>query len=292
MIIIILLLSTLSAIFAYPSTEIHHSCGSRKFNPVIDLHSELPENAHLYKRDVTFPAQIDVFVNIINNLQPPSDKKIRQQIDLLNADYGHGIIFNYKLKSIRRVSNSSWNVIEKGSDIEQEMKSLLRRGSSSTLNVYITDLSDTRQLGYSTFPQDLKDKGLSNDGIVISSSTLPGSFNPLNTRYNQGRTLTHEAGHWHGLFHVFEGGCSYPNDFVDDTPPASKSSSEHSSNCPTVGNLCRVDSFETLDVSRFQKSDLGKSVQGNIMDWMDDRCMKGFTPGQFERLKSLWRLRI
>ncbi|MEG1585713.1 MAG: zinc-dependent metalloprotease [Bacteroidales bacterium] len=50
-----------------------------------------------------------------------------------------------------------------------------------------------------------------------------GSYIGRNTDENFRRVLTHEFGHFFGLHHTFNGGCSYPNDGVADTPPVAKS---------------------------------------------------------------------
>jgi hypothetical protein len=85
--------------------------------------------------------------------------------------------------------------------------------------------------------------------------------------YNLGATLVHEVGHWLGLEHTFEGGCSQTNDGVGDTPAIR----EPTSGCPlsrrdTCPNMPGADQFE------------------NYMDYSDDRCMNLFTRGQIERM--------
>ncbi len=95
------------------------------------------------------------------------------------------------------------------------MKRSLRRGGADALNVYSVGFtSHPGLLGYATFPWSyLSDRV--NDGVVLYFKSLPGGGL---TAYSLGRTLTHEAGHWLGLFHTFENGCSAPGDGVADTP--------------------------------------------------------------------------
>ena len=45
-----------------------------------------------------------------------------------------------------------------------------------------------------------------------------GAYLGPNTSTEFGSTLTHEYGHWLNLIHTFDGGCTFPNDNVSDTP--------------------------------------------------------------------------
>lgn len=194
-----------------------------------------------------------------------SDADIGKQMDVLNQDYkDYG--FAFTRNSTNRVNNATWfSGASYGGDVVYEMKTALRQGGADTLNVYTVDFQDG-VLGFATFPWDYEDSP-KEDGIVVQYSTLPGGSLE---KYNLGKTTTHEAGHFLGLYHTFgPSGCASPGDFVDDTPP----SASPTSGCPARRDSCKGDNLD--------------DPIHNYMDYSTDDCLTEFTVGQAVRMQTM-----
>jgi hypothetical protein len=188
--------------------------------------------------------------------------QISQSISVLNSAYA-GTSFSFQLISTDSANNDSWYTCS-GGTCESQMKSALRKGGSNALNVYSNNMGDGL-LGWATFPSSYRRSPLM-DGVVILYSSVPGgSAAP----YNEGDTLTHEVGHWMGLYHTFQGGCNKKNDGVSDTP----AESSPAFGCPTGRNSCSATGNDPIE---------------NFMDYTDDACMFTFTAGQSARMNAQW----
>jgi hypothetical protein len=192
-----------------------------------------------------------------------SDHQVMAQLDVLNAAYA-GTGFQFQLASIDRTTNPDWYSMGVRSDAEARAKHELRRGGPRELNLYTAEPT-AGILGWSTFPWDrAEDPEL--DGVVIRATTMPGGGLPP---FDEGDTATHEVGHWMGLYHTFQGGCSAPGDGIDDTP----AEAEPAFGCPEQQLSC---GGQTPDPS------------WDFMDYSDDACMDRFTPGQVQRMQEVW----
>lgn len=133
------------------------------------------------------------------------------------------------------------------------------------LNIWICDLSGST-LGYATFPDDgVKDE----QGVAIDYGALPGG---ITTNFNQGKTLTHEIGHYFNLYHIWgdDNGSCTGSDQVDDTPNQSNMTS----------------TFQTgIVTDRCTTTSPGIMYQ-NYMDYTPDACLLMFTKMQVARMET------
>jgi hypothetical protein len=137
-----------------------------------------------------------------------TDQQITDQIAVLNSAFAT-TNFQFSHLSTDRTNNTTWS---SGSN-ESQFKSALAIDPAHTLNFYTGNLSGGL-LGWAVFPWSYPETSYWH-GVVCLYSSLPGgSAFP----YNEGDTGTHEVGHYVGLYHTFQGGCSGNGDFVSDTP--------------------------------------------------------------------------
>ncbi|NIJ43602.1 hypothetical protein FHR24_000041 [Wenyingzhuangia heitensis] len=197
--------------------------------------------------------------------------------------------------NITPYTNNVYNNSE-GADWEtyedlQLMKTTTQWDPTQYLNIWVVKMGGKNVedeglegvLGFAQFPSDSNLDGLDvnggdalTDGVVIAYHAFgditkdDGSFN-LNTLYNQGRTTTHEIGHWLGLRHIWGDTDTCGNgDYCLDTPDATE---EHYS-CEEVYDTCLSDN-------------LGNDMVQNYMDYTNDSCMDTFTEDQKQRMLTV-----
>jgi hypothetical protein len=195
------------------------------------------------------------------------DTQIAAQISALNADFALAG-FTFELVGVTHTTNASWFTMTPGSLAEEQAKTQLRVGGADVLNIYTTNLAqDGGLLGFTTYPWDYAAEPKM-DGVMLYFETLPGG---TATPYNLGKQAVHEVGHWLGLFHTFEGGaCKGKGDYVADTP----AEKEPAFGCPTGRDSC--------------PREAGLDPVENPMNYSDDACLGGFTPGQNERMQKVY----
>ena len=219
---------------------------------------------------------VPVYVHVITSSTGAGDvssRVPRQNAVLNNAFSAAGVRFD--LVDTTVTANDAWYNVGFGSKEEKAMKTALRQGGADTLNIYTANLGGGL-LGWATFPKSAKSQ-LADDGVIVLDESLPGgnaefanSTEPDGVlSYNIGDTGTHEVGHWLGLYHTFQNGCSASGDLVDDTPAEA---------APQF--FCSVrDSCSNRP---------GTDPIHNFMDYVDDACMFEFTGGQDGRMRDQW----
>jgi len=236
--------------------------------------------------------EIPVVFHVISNSNGKGNigaARIHDQIDVINEDFralagtpgglGNDVRVQFYLarvdpngnatNGIERVSNDTWF-----QDSGQYWASLAW-DTDRYMNVY------TNQPGGGTFGYvpDIPQGGLvgsKRDRIVLLFSVV-GRNAPAGPPYDQGRTLTHEIGHYLGLDHTFyrgcgaAGACYTDGDNICDTNPEAV----EAYGCPVSKSSCG-----SSDPIR------------NYMNYSDDICLQEFTPEQSNRMRctiEFWR---
>jgi Pregnancy-associated plasma protein-A len=222
-----------------------------------------------------FSATVPVYFHVITDGSTGAltDKQIGDQIAVLNMTFagregGARTGFSFTLAGVTRTDNAAWFGAGIGGTNERSMKSTLHQGGSNALNVYSTTAG--AYLGWATFPQGVTKPGQADiDGIVLDWESLPHVSSTYAGRFDLGETLTHEAGHWLGLYHTFQGGCNAKGDYVDDTP----AQKVPTSGCPEGKDTCKEPGLDPIH---------------NYMDYSFDSCYTEFTAGQTQRMRDAW----
>ena len=147
--------------------------------------------------------------------------------------------------------------------------------ASLYMNMWSVKFNNGGLLGYAQFPG-----GAANTDGVVSRHDSFGSNDAAGVNisgdFNLGRTMTHEVGHFLGLLHTFQGGCTgtgaNAGDFCADTP-AVASDTSNGSICNTGNDSC--------------PSDPGLDMVENYMDYSTDACMDTFTLDQKARVQAV-----
>ncbi|HET8961145.1 zinc metalloprotease [Nocardioides sp.] len=186
-----------------------------------------------------------------------TNRQVARQVAVLNRDFS-GLGYRFDLVRIDRFKNTAWHKDRRSG----HYRAVTRKGGARALNIWLVDFA---YLGIATFPWDYARRGAV-DGIRVQYNSLPGGNIP---HYSEGRTATHETGHWLGLFHTFQGGCTSLNDQVDDTP----AQASPTSGCPAGRDSCPLDGTDPIH---------------NYMDYSWDSCYSEFTQGQAARAHKMW----
>lgn len=238
---------------------------------------------------------IPVVVHVIHQggSENISDAQILDQIDSLNKDFRRlnadtvntPAVFKplsgdaeieFRMAQIDPNGNCTNGIVRVYSQLtvnaRDNVKALSYWPRDKYLNIWVvssianTGGSPGQVIGFAQFPGG----NALTDGVVIKHDFM-GSIGTAAGGNNNGRTATHEIGHWLNLRHIW-GDAQCGNDFVSDTPPQFAA---NLSICPSWPNLSNCS---------------GNSPNGdmftNYMDYTNGNCQDQFSVGQCNRMNA------
>ncbi|KAL0958676.1 hypothetical protein HGRIS_014008 [Hohenbuehelia grisea] len=199
------------------------------------------------------------------------DSLIASQMEILNSDFAPTGL-SFELVNTTRTLNPEWFSVANNDPLEAWMKYDMVPASTykpSELHIYTLD-SPAKASWARVYAQKKPEHAW--DGVVLMIDALPGPK-------SSGHHLTHEVGHWSGLYHPFERAkgeapCSKDptaGDGVADTPPQLAASHQ----CDRPAHSCGPENLP--------------DATDNYMNYVPDECRKRFTPGQIDRMHRVLR---
>jgi Pregnancy-associated plasma protein-A len=237
-------------------------------------HDDLPASAK-GQADPGLSTTVPVYVHVVSDgrIGALTDSEISAQLRVVNqtfagAEGGATTGFSFQLAGVTRTDNADWFYAGPGGVDENSMKTALRQGGPNALNLYSTTAG--AYLGWAYLPEIVNKPGQTHlDGIVIDWESMPRTSKTYAGQFDEGKTATHEVGHWLDLEHTFYRGCSAGGDYVADTPPEKTPTS----GCPAGKDTCSAPGLDPIH---------------NYMDYSFDSCYTEFTPGQVQRMRDAW----
>ena len=237
---------------------------------------------------VTLPVVVHIIHN--NGSENISDAQIFQGIQHLNEAYANSGYYdpadgvNTQIQfcmAQRDPANNATNGITRdissytvmgGPDYysdDQNVKNINRWNPLCYINIWIVKSIPTSVVGYAYLPSA---HGSNVDGIIIEAAYFGSS-------YANDVVAPHEMGHYLGLYHTFEGGCTNNDctadgDKVCDTPP---DQSTAGISCSSSANSCSTDMLSGFATDQ-------NDLTQDYMDYGNFNCMKVFTQGQADRM--------
>ncbi len=239
---------------------------------------------------IVIPVAFHVIYNPSVPAQNISDDQIKAQIRQLNDDYR-------RMNSDRTATPSAFQSLAPDLEIQFCLATRDPNGAATTgidrttttassfsmsafdlekpttawdrdkyLNLWSANLSGGL-LGFAQFPGDVANT----DGVALLYSTIGSIDMPgTNANYPNGRTASHEVGHWLSLYHIWgdDSGACTGSDQVADTPNQANSTSG-------CGTFPKLDACTTTSPG---------VMFMNYMDYSTDNCLNMFTSGQKKRM--------